>query len=56
MNGTEATLAGLLKNMLSLRVSLDSVVFTAKWMVLWPIAILQMLVIWRAIKSFLPKN
>ena len=45
----------LLKNLINVQISLDNVVFTAKWMVFWPIMILQGFIIWRAVKSFIRK-
>ena len=43
----------LLKNLINIQVSLDNVVFTAKWMVFWPMLLLTGYVYWRAVKSFI---
>ena len=52
----ELKMEELLKNLINVQISLDNVVFTAKWMAFWPFIALHGFIIWRAVKSFMPKK
>ena len=46
----------LLKDLVTIDIGVNNVVFNAKWMLFWPVVIFTGYVYWRAIRSFMPKK